>query len=151
MEGDQLPTGKLRKSVAPILLQGFQPGKQVIQIGGENRFPLGVTIGQTGADVGGHDFGIGGGEPDVGIILVMVLVLVGLMGVVLSVIMSVVVVGFPFQQGNSLRGIHRGLPGEDVLHKFLQPCTGENDEIGALCLTDLVHVQGVVMQAGDGL
>ena len=86
-----------------------------------------------------------------GIVLMVVLVLVGLMGVVHSVVMSVVVVGFPFQQGNSLRGNHRGLPGEDVLHKFLQPCTGEDDEIGALRLTDLVHVQGVVMQAGDGL
>ena len=30
-------------------------------------------------------------------------------------------------------------------------CTGEDDEIGTLRLTDLVHVQGVVMQAGDGL
>ena len=48
VEGDQLPAGELGQVILAVLLQGIQPGKQVVQIGGENRFPLGVTIGQTG-------------------------------------------------------------------------------------------------------
>ena len=78
--------------------------------------------------------------------------------VVVAVFMVVavflLVVGMVFlpvaQQVDAPGGIDGFAVVQNILHKFFQPGAGNNQGLRRLCRFDLIHLQGVVMQAGDG-
>jgi len=53
------------------------------------------------------------------------------------------------QKGDALGGVNGGLPGEDILHEFFQSGAGENNQVCAFSLPDLIYIQGIVVQTGD--
>ena len=67
--------------------------------------------------------------------------------IILMVMMVLLLAG---QQVDALGGIDGFAAVQNILHKFFQPCAGNNQGLRRLCHFDLVHLQGVVMQAGDG-
>ena len=104
---------------------------------------LRISGGQPQADVPGHDGGILGGQPDMGVVLMMVLVF--------AVVMGFMVVVIPFQKKDPLRGVNGLGRVQNVLHERFQPAAGDDDGVSPFGLLYLIDIQRVVMQTGDGL
>ena len=71
--------------------------------------------------------------------------------VAVAVVMPVLVfcrVFLAAQQLDPLGGVDEGFPGEQILHKLLQPSPGNHQDFRRLSGLDLADVQGVVVQAG---
>ena len=72
MEGDQLPAGKTGEALLSIGFQLIQVLKKPAEIFGKGIPVLRIPGAEPGADIAGHGLGVFGGEPDVGVLLVVV-------------------------------------------------------------------------------
>ena len=99
----------------------------------------GIAGGKTVTDIPGHELGVFGGKPDMGILFVVVSLF----------LMVVVMLFFGAEEGDALGGIDGRLAFENVLHKFFQSCAGENDQVRGFRGLDLADIEGVVGKAGN--
>ena len=113
VESDQFPAGQCTQplfTIGPEFLQFLQ---QKLQIGSECIRIFGIFSAQTVANVPGHDSGVPGGEPDVRIVFVMMII------AVLVCVTVVFSVGHDIDTGGTVDdGFNTG---EDIIHKFFQP------------------------------
>ena len=147
MEGYKLPAGKVTQGSLPIALQSVQLGKQGRKVFCENIRLLRIAGGKPGADVFRHDAGIGRGEPDVGILLMVV-------PFVFFRVMEIFVFFFVFfraDKGNAGGGVDDLFFIDDPFQEVLQSGAGNHNGLcclGSLYLTD---IQGVIVETGDWL
>ena len=137
MKRHQFPTFKAGQAGFSIALQCVQIFQQAVQIGGKYVRIFGISPGESRADVSCHHLGVFRGEPDVGVVLVVV------------IFMTVVVFFFHMQKGDALGRIDDIRIIQNAVQKILQPCAGDHDDLGGLRRLYLTDVQGVVVQAGD--
>ena len=137
MKRHQFPTFKAGQAGFSIALQCVQIFQQAVQIGGKCVRIFGISLGESRADVSGHYLSVFRGEPDVGVVLVVV------------IFMTVVVFFLRVQEGDTVGTIDDIRIVQNTVQKILQPCAGDHDDLGGLRRLYLTDVQGVVVQAGD--
>ena len=74
--------------------------------------------------------------------------------VMVMIVFMMIVLVMTFRRADQfdfLRCVNTGLILENILHKFLQPRTGNQNRIRSLCCLDLTDIQGIVMQTADFL
>ena len=137
MEGHKIPAAKAGQTGFSIALQCVQIFQQAVQIGGKCVRIFGISLGESRADVSGHYLSVFRGEPDVGVVFMVV------------VFVTVVVFFLRVQEGGTVGRIDDIRIIQNAVQKILQPCAGDHDDLGGLRRLYLSDVQGVVVQAGD--
>ena len=127
-------------------IQCFQFQLKYLQITPEGVLILRIPACKTLADILRHGHGLDRGEPDMGILFVMMVVVI-----FFSLFVTVMVMLLRRDRCDSGRGIDGICRMQDIFHKFFQTGTGDDDELCCLRRADLTDIQGVVMQAADFL
>ena len=138
MEGDDVPAGKAGKLGFSVFCQILQVCQQSGQILCESAREAWIPGGQTVADVLSHGRSMDGGEPDMGVVIV----------VMPMVIMIVVVIFVRAEQFNAVGSIDDVVGAvEGVLQESLQTGAGDDDSVCAFNGPHLTDLQRVVVEA----
>jgi hypothetical protein len=54
-----------------------------------------------------------------------------------------------FQHGNSTGSIQNGPVCQQVSHKILKTCAGQNDQFSGFCSLNLTDAEGIIVEAGN--